>query len=364
MQIHIFVFSLLLQASFGCRQAPADVQSRAAAGINFHTMDAIRVAPPLTTDIVYKSVDGGQTWQDVSAGLPADVQILTVFADDNDVFLGSENGLYRSALLPADRHWTKEFFPVERITDISPGWAGPYIGSYGEGVFQLAHGRSLWRSMLDALHNKTVIAFLETPDKSLLVACDNGMFKSADGGKTWKQVFTEGPVSTLAEKDGVLIGSGLRGVLRSTDGGENWNWVLTEDGRSIKTGRFKDHLFAITTGLGPREVEYNDPPGLTVNRLRTSADGGKTWQAMDESLALAMFMFNPNRDDVNPPRRRTINDIDQMGEYLFCSLEAGVFRSSDGGKTWKLVLPSDGGKTFEMTASGNVIFVVSVSGGC
>ncbi|MBK9335250.1 MAG: exo-alpha-sialidase [Lewinellaceae bacterium] len=371
MQIHILAFLLFLHTGFSCRQVPENVQSLAAANISFQATDAGRPAPgtgsPLATDIVYKSMDGGQTWQDVSAGLPAEVQILTVFANDNEVLLGSLQGLYRSTKPPVAQAWAKDVFPVERITDISSGWAGPYVSSYDIGIFQLAPGRGIWKSMHDALQNKTILAVLETPDKALIVGCDNGIFKSSDGGKTWKQVFAEGMVSNLAQADGVLIGGGFRGVLRSTDGGEHWDWVLTEDGMALQTGRIGSRLFAITSGLGPWGKEHADPMGMATNRLRTSADGGKTWQRMDGELTellLRQALSNTYRNNYQSNQPSVINDIKEADGHLFCSLEAGIFRSADGGETWKLILPSDGDKTYKMAVSGNVLFVVLVRGGC
>lgn len=371
MQIHLFAFLLFLQAFFTCQQAPENVQSLAAANIRFQAMDSIRldpgVIPPLAANIVYKSMDGGQSWQDVSAGLPAEVQILTVFADDNEVLLGSLQGLYRSTKPPVAQGWEKDFFPVERITDISSGWAGPYVSSYDIGIFQLAPGRGIWKSVHDALHNKTVLAVLETPDKVLLVGCDSGIYKSTDSGKTWKQVFAEGMVSNLVEADGVLIGGGFRGILRSTDGGEHWDWVLAEDGMALKTGRIGSRLFAITSGQGPWGKEHADPLGMAANRLRTSADGGKTWQLLDGGLTqilLRQSLSNRDQNGHRPIRPSAINDIKEAGGHLFCSLDAGIFRSADGGKTWDLVFPSDGNKSFRLAVSGNVIFAVSVNGGC
>jgi len=227
MQIHLFAFLLFLQAFFTCQQAPENVQSLAAANIRFQAMDSIRldpgVVPPLAANMVYKSMDGGKSWQDVSAGLPVDVEILSIFADDSEVILGAQKGLYRSTKPPVAQGWEKDIFPVERITDISRGWAGPYVSSYDIGIFQLAPGRGIWKSVHDALHNKTILAVLETPDKVLLVGCDNGIFKSSDSDKTWKQVFAEGMVSNLVETDNVLINGGFQGILRSTNNSEHWD---------------------------------------------------------------------------------------------------------------------------------------------
>jgi photosystem II stability/assembly factor-like uncharacterized protein len=82
--------------------------------------------------------------------------------------------------------------------------------------------------------------------------------------------------------------------------------------------------------------------------VRTSYDGGKTWQPIDEGL----------------PAQLSISSIIQVGDYFFCGHPDGIFRSSDKGKTWKLLLPSIEGKVFNLAVSGNVIYAIPRNFGC
>ncbi len=72
-----------------------------------------------TAKIVFKSTDGGQTWQDISQGLPANLQKDSIrgngfFTNDKGLFLKVGNGLYHSTPnATAPPFWTKEIFTDE-----------------------------------------------------------------------------------------------------------------------------------------------------------------------------------------------------------------------------------------------------------
>ena len=59
-----------------------------------------------------------------------------------------------------------------------------------------------------------------------------------------------------------------------------------------------------------------------------------------------------------------MTSIIQVGENFVCTHSDGIFRSSDKGKTWKLLLPSIDGKVFNLFVSGNVIYAIPSAGGC
>jgi photosystem II stability/assembly factor-like uncharacterized protein len=58
-----------------------------------------------------------------------------------------------------------------------------------------------------------------------------------------------------------------------------------------------------------------------------------------------------------------ILSIKQMGKYLICGRSDGIFRSSDMGKTWQqLLLPAIENYGFNLSVSGNVIYVIPNKG--
>ena len=339
MHIHILAFLLFFQSIVACQQVQENTSELAVDFAGQSLADSSRApekAPLPTANIIFQSIDGGQTWQDVSAELPGDKSVDCFLVQNGEVFLGDANGLYRSQITPAASVWEKEYMLNAGITDVFPGLAGPYAYSSRDGFFQNI-SKGIWISVFPDMKGQSVRTILETPDGTVFVGRDNGIFKSADHGKTWKHVFEDGIVLNMVASGGVLLGGGQQGILRSTDGGEHWDWVLTEGGVGISTERIAGGFAAIT---------YNTES--KTRRVRISTDGGKTWLPIDAGL----------------PPQASIASIKQVGEVFFCGHPDGIFRSDDRGKTWKLVLPAVGKKVFNLSVSGNVMYAIPRDGGC
>lgn len=295
-----------------------------------------------TAKIVFKSTDGGQTWQDISKGLPEPVKDdygagrNVFFADDNGLYLTAGNGIYHSKPNSKAPFWKKEIFPDEH-SRIAPGKRGIFAYNYDGQFLQKISGTSVWSPMYTNFQQKGVNTVFETAGGTVFIGCDNGLFKSTNSGKTWKQVYSGGGVVKLVESNGVLMATSQNGILRSTDDGENWNCVLNEGGAVIAVERIKGGFAAINYNTESR-----------TRRVRTSYDDGKTWQPIDAGL----------------PANLSIASIIQVGEYFFCGHPKGIYRSSDKGKTWKLLLPAIESKVFNLFVSGNVIYAIPRSGGC
>ena len=335
MRIPTLAFLLLSQSFVACQQIQEQAADLAIPS-SATAQQSPEKAPLPATNILFQSIDGGLTWQDVSAGLPSDKPVDCVSVQNGEVLLGFAQELYRSPVTSAAPVWQKEFPLIGQISSVFPGRAGRYALSARNGFFQNIM-KDMWAPVFSDLKGQSFRTTFETSDGTVFVGCDNGIFKSVDQGKTWKHVYDNGWVITMVESGGVLICTNEQGILRSTDGGEHWDVVVSEGGVGIDVEVIEGGFAAIT---------YNTES--ETRRVRISADGGKTWQPIDAGL----------------PPSANIASIIQVGEYFFCGHPDGLFRSSDRGKTWKLILPSVEKKVFNLSVSGKMIYAVPRDGGC
>ena len=371
MKIYSLAFLLLFQF-LSCNQALKSPQAS-------HPPDSQqtqKTGAAETSIIVFRSADGGQTWQDISNGLPAAVtddngaSKHVFFADENGLYLSAGNGIYHNKPNSKTPFWKKDTFPDEH-SSIASGKTGIYASNYRGGILQKANGANVWSPVFINFQEKSIRTVFETAGGTVFIRCDNGLYKSTNSGKSWKQLHTGG-WGKMVESNGVLLATSQGGILRSTDDGENWALVISEGGVGIDVERIEGGFAAITYSTVSK-----------TRRIRTSYDGGKTWQAIDAGLQAHGFI-----DPILPPVTATltaqgfsdstshsedatilpipeyITTIIQVGENFFCGHSDGIYRTSDKGKTWKLLLPSVANKVFNLTVSGNVIYAIPRNGGC
>lgn len=359
MRILVIACLLLLESFSACKQnqeIPPPLQARAV--FTSVPFELPSLENTTASNIIYRSVDGGKTWEDVSAGLPKDYYVACMYAGEGEVVLGSEKGLFRSdATTTGAPVWEKDYFCDNYISNISPGRRGPYYSSYGNGFFHEIGGTGIWTPLHMQLENRRIRTVMELPDDALLIGSDDGIFKSRDHGKSWKQVFDGGMILDIVASGNILIGGGRQGVVRSVDGGENWESVLYENVMSKKTGLIKGQFFTI---LGAEDI--SEPPfGGITNRLRTSSDGGKTWHRLEKAMLPVRDMYDM---DACLQPARDLYDLVQVGSTLLCSFDTGIYRSNDFGKTWACVLPTtEKRRLANMVVSGTTVYAV-MGGGC
>jgi len=308
-----------------------------------------------TGKIIFKSTDGGQTWQDISKGLPENLREDSIrgnsfFANDKGLFLRVGDGLYYSALNATTPFWTKEI-SLEEHSSIAPDKSGIIAHNYWGVNLKKTNGTSVWSPILEDFQKPRLGIAFETAGGTIFIGTNIGFFKTADNGKTWKLVHTGSLVGHLAESNGVLVAISMGRIIRSTDNGENWEFVTSKDSVAYDVKQIKGGFAAMAS------TSASNPRGLM-----TSYDGGKTWQSVEDKV----FSDSIGRTWNDRPHVQVFTTpIIQVGENFFCAHRDGIFRSSDKGKTWKLLLPSVKNKVFNLFFSGNVIYAaIPGKGGC
>ncbi len=191
-----------------------------------------------------------------------------------------------------------------------------YVAAAGGGVWKSEDGGLNFKPVFDGQPAAVIGAIAVAPsDKSVLyVGADDGIYRTADGGKRWKHVWNEaGQIAQLAVDPanaevafaavaGHAYGPNKeRGVYRTRDGGKTWVRVLFRDADTGATA-------VVIDAENPRIVRarlqrVSRKPWETVTgkpATLVSRDGGDTWEAAKEEDYLALEQPETRPAAVNP----------------------------------------------------------------
>ena len=126
------------------------------------------------------------------------------------------------------------------------------------------------------------------------------------------------------------------GLWKTTDGGDNWAPVTVGQITSSSVGAVavsETDPDVVFIGTGESCIRGNIQPGDGVYK---SGDAGKTWTHVGfrEAMNISKIRIHPTNPDVV--------FVAAFGQYGVPNEERGVFKTTDGGRTWRRVLFRDG----------------------
>ncbi|HJS57400.1 MAG TPA: glycosyl hydrolase, partial [Vicinamibacteria bacterium] len=234
-----------------------------------------------------------------------------------------------------------------------------YAATASGGVWKSSDGGYNWSSVFDDQPTSSIGSIAVAPsDPSVVyvgageanirgnVAAGNGIYKSADAGKTWTHVWKqEGQIGTMVVHPknpdiayAAVLGHAFgpnpeRGIYRTKDGGRTWQQVLKKDAETGASDIALDPNNPAVLFAGfwqarrrPWELTSGGPgSGLWVSR-----DGGDTWTELKHGEGgLPEGIWGKVGVAVAPSDSRRVYAIIEAEK-------GGLYRSDDGGESWSL----------------------------
>jgi photosystem II stability/assembly factor-like uncharacterized protein len=272
---------------------------------------------------VWKTTDGGETWIPISDGTPiSSVGAIAVAATDrNIIYVG-----------------TGEAAPRGDIT-------------YGDGIYKSVDGGKTWSS-LGLKDTRQIGALIVDPHNAdiVLVAAlghafgansERGVFRTTDGGKSWTKVLYKdeqtGAIDVCFDpKNSQIVFSALwqarrqpwnfssggagSGLYRSSDGGVTWTRL---SGNGLPSG-ILGRIHVSVSGADSKRVYAMIE--ASEGGLYRSDDGGTHWQRVNDDGRLSQRAWYFSTILADPKHVDTLY-----------AENTGLFRSTDGGKSFELL---------------------------
>jgi photosystem II stability/assembly factor-like uncharacterized protein len=233
-----------------------------------------------------------------------------------------------------------------------------YFGATGGGVWKTTDAGLSWLPISDAFFKTGsvgAIAVAASDPNTIYVgmgeACvrgnasnGDGVYKSIDGGRTWRNVGLEqtyhiGAVVVHPRNPDIVYVAAVghlwgpnpeRGVYRSTDGGQTWKQVLTRgpDTGAADIAMDPSNPRVLYAGFWEASRKpWRLDSGGPGSGIWKSTDGGDTWQDLSHAPGLPRGVEGRIGITVSPANPERVWAIVEAAD-------GGVFRSENGGRAW------------------------------
>jgi photosystem II stability/assembly factor-like uncharacterized protein len=280
---------------------------------------------------LWKTTDGGQNWRPVTDGQITSSSVGAVAvceANPDVVYIGTGETELRGNIMQ------------------------------GDGVYKSLDGGKTWKHVgLEATQSIAKIRIHPTDCNTVWVAAfgvhsapspDRGVYKSTNGGETWKKVLYRDPQSGAIDLNldpnnpavmyaslweawrkswGMSSGGPGSGLFKSMDFGETWTEISRNPGLP-QTGVFGKIGVAISPAAPWRVYAIIEHDSGGVFR---SDDAGATWTRVNDERRLRQRAFYYTRIYADP----------KTPDVMYV-LNTGLYRSRDGGKTYQPLRPPHG----------------------
>ena len=238
-----------------------------------------------------------------------------------------------------------------------------YAGAASGGVFKSTDGGVVWKPIFDKQQSQSIGALAVSPSNHEIVwagtgeswvrsgiSIGDGVYKSTDGGATWQRMGLEltGRISRIiihpTNPDIVYVGAvghgygpqKERGVYRTKDGGKTWEQTLFVNENTGVSELAMDPTNPNILFAGTWEFviytwgKYSGGNGSGVFK---STDGGTTWRRLTPAQGLPEAPLGKIAVSIAPSNPQRIYALIETG----WNGKGSLWRSEDGGEQWKVV---------------------------
>ena len=269
-----------------------------------------------TNDGVYRSTDYGDSWTHLN--LIINVRSLAIYSS-NPIFAGTDNGIFRSS--DNGDNWTEinnglpEDLEVNCLAINSNGdvfssgrkLINPDPPTYEYFLFRSTNSGVDWTQLAFSFFIKSII--IDSYDHIFVGTSSNGVFLSVNNGNSWTQKnngLTNNIVNSLKINQSSFVYAGTdAGIFYTTNNGENWV-DITNDLPSTSV---------LALGIN----SSNDIFTGTMNGIYHSTNNGTNWRMINKGLCGTDF--------------RSLT-VDLSGNIFGGTWNDGVFYSSNNGDDW------------------------------